>query len=164
MIKALRKRHLQTWTLLAVLIPVCIIAAWIAVPEKVTQELFQKEMVRNTSVTLTSVKKESYKLSLLIDTAKSENAVNLEFINAEKFTAPSLLLYRLIDTTTDNIDKQELLGRIEGKAPHYFPLPYLTVISCLEFSNTAKFVLYDIRKRQPIDTLIFKTSNTGIFL
>jgi hypothetical protein len=41
MIKTLRKRHLQIWILWAVLLPVGIIIAWMAVPEKVTQDLLQ---------------------------------------------------------------------------------------------------------------------------
>jgi hypothetical protein len=41
MIKTLRKRHLQIWILWAVLLPVGIIASWMAVPKKVTQELLQ---------------------------------------------------------------------------------------------------------------------------
>jgi hypothetical protein len=43
----LRKRHLQLWILLAVLIPVGIIAAWMAVPKKATQELLQPPVMKN---------------------------------------------------------------------------------------------------------------------
>ena len=41
MIKSLRKRHLQIWILWAVLLPVGIIVAYMAVPKKVTQELLE---------------------------------------------------------------------------------------------------------------------------
>jgi hypothetical protein len=41
MIKSLRKKHLQIWMLWAILLPLGIIVAWMAVPEKVTQELLQ---------------------------------------------------------------------------------------------------------------------------
>lgn len=41
MIKALRKRHLQIWVLWAILLPVGIVVAYLAVPKKVTQELLQ---------------------------------------------------------------------------------------------------------------------------
>jgi len=164
MIKQLRKRHLQIWALWAVLIPVGIIVAWMAVPKKVTQELLTPVTLRNTNVTLVSVEKEDYKLSLLLDTAKDKDLLNLEFINKKKNDLPSFLLYRLTDTTTINIDKQEILGRIGSRSPQYFPLTYIYIRSCFEFSNLAKFVLYDIGKKQPIDTLIFKVSNTGIVL
>jgi len=164
MIKQLRKRHLQIWALWAVLIPVWIIVSWMAVPKKVTQELLNPVTLRNTNVTLVSVEKENYKLSLLLDTAKDKDLLNLEFINKKKNDLPSFLLYRLTDTTTINIDKQEILGRIGSRSPQYFPLTYIYIRSCFEFSNLAKFVLYDIEKKQPIDTLIFKVSNTGIVL
>jgi len=164
MIKPLRKRHLQIWALWTVLIPVGIIVAWMAVPKKVTQELVQPVTLKNTNVTLASVEKENYKLSLVLDTAENKDLLNLEFINKEKIDAVSFLVYRLTDTTTDNIDKQEILGRTGSSNPQYFPLTYIYVRSCFEFSNIAKFVLYDIRKKQPIDTLIFKVSNTGIAL
>jgi hypothetical protein len=49
MIKQLRKRHLQIWALWAVLIPVGIIVARIAVPKKVTQELLQKVAPASTN-------------------------------------------------------------------------------------------------------------------
>jgi hypothetical protein len=146
MIKQLRKRHLQIWALWAVLIPVWIIVAWMAVPKKVTQELLNPVTLRNTNVTLVSVEKENYKLSLLLDTAKDKDLLNLEFINKKKNDPPLLLLYRLTDTTTTNIDKQEILGRIGSRSPQYFPLTYIYIRSCFEFSNLAKFVLYDIER------------------
>ena len=41
MTKRLRKRHLQIWIIMAMLLPVGIIVAWMSVPKKVTQELLQ---------------------------------------------------------------------------------------------------------------------------
>ena len=49
MIKSLRKRHLQIWIMLAILLPAGIIVAWMSVPEKPTQELLQSP-VSNTAV------------------------------------------------------------------------------------------------------------------
>jgi hypothetical protein len=48
MIKTLRKRHLQIWILIAVLLPAGIAFAWMAVPEKVTQKLLQPPSVTNS--------------------------------------------------------------------------------------------------------------------
>ena len=42
MIKQLRKRHLQIWILWAILLPVGIIISYMAVTNKVTQELLQQ--------------------------------------------------------------------------------------------------------------------------
>lgn len=41
MIRQLRKRHLQIWLLLAVLLPIGFVVALMSVPKKVTQELLQ---------------------------------------------------------------------------------------------------------------------------
>jgi hypothetical protein len=54
MIKPLRKRHLQIWILWAVLLPVGIIVAWMAVPKKVTQELLQPP-AKTSNVQISSV-------------------------------------------------------------------------------------------------------------
>lgn len=50
MIKILRKRHLQIWILWAVLLPVAIIAAWLAVPKKAEQELLQPPASKITTL------------------------------------------------------------------------------------------------------------------
>jgi hypothetical protein len=49
MIKQLRKRHLQIWLLLAVLLPVGIVVALMSVPKKVTQELLQPPSTTSVS-------------------------------------------------------------------------------------------------------------------
>jgi hypothetical protein len=54
MIKQLRKRHLQIWVALAVLIPVGIVAGWMAVPKKVTQELLQPPASKTSTFQLRS--------------------------------------------------------------------------------------------------------------
>jgi hypothetical protein len=55
MIKPLRKRHLQIWALWAVLIPVGIIAAWMAVPKKVEQELLQPPASKTSAFQIKTV-------------------------------------------------------------------------------------------------------------
>ena len=67
MIKELRKKHLQIWTLLAVLIPVGIVAGWIAVPKKVTQELLQPPASKTSGFKIESIEDGNYK-----DTLKSK--------------------------------------------------------------------------------------------
>jgi hypothetical protein len=54
MIKALRKRHLQVWILWAVLLPVGIIVAWMAVSKKVTQDLLQPPVSKTTALQIKS--------------------------------------------------------------------------------------------------------------
>jgi hypothetical protein len=55
MIKNLRKGHLQIWILWAVLLPAGIIIAWMAVPEKVTQELLQPPASKTSAFQIRSI-------------------------------------------------------------------------------------------------------------
>ena len=67
MIKPLRKKHLQIWIILAVLIPVGIVAAFMAVPKKVTQELLQPPASKTPDFKIESIGDGNYK-----DTLKSK--------------------------------------------------------------------------------------------
>src|SRR4249919_678564 len=122
MIKSQRKRHLQIWALWAVLIPVGIIVAWMAVPKKVTQELLQKVALASTYHTIASVEKENYKINIQVPNSVTikhptgwEYELKIEFINKKESEIDSLLLYKVNDVIDNNIDKQELLGRIQSK-------------------------------------------------
>ncbi len=158
MIKTLRKRHLQIWALWAILIPVGIIVAWMAVPRKVTQELLQEETLRTTYDTIASVEKANYTVNILLDLD-----LHLEFINKRGLRTPSMLLYQIIDSSTDNIDKQELIGRIQKKGSQFFPLKMQwKLFGDSEYYYNGKFILYDIVKKQVIDSVIFKTPLQGM--
>ena len=164
MIKALRKRHFQIWILWLILLPVGIIVALMAVPKKVEQELLQTNNIKNTSVELSSVEGGNYKMSIQFDTAKKESAVSFRVVTKKEIEASSLLLYRLTDTLTNSIDRQELLGRIKGSGTFSFPLSYIEIVTCLELTNRIRFVLYDIDSKHAIDTLTFNPTRTGIIL
>ena len=175
MIKQLRKRHLQIWLLLAVLIPLGIIVAWMAVPRKVTQELLQQKTLKTINDTIVSVDNERYKINILFDGTIKRGTLQtkpdslksnlyVEVINKSELPAPSLLLYQVIDSTTNDIDKQEILGRIEGRGSHYFSFyPVCDFIGAGKHCK-GKFILYDIIKKQIVDTLNFKFPFQRIFL
>lgn len=156
MIKKLRKRHLQIWLLSAILLPAGIIVAWMAVPKKVTQDLDWAinsipqlpGQTLSVNTTIDSVENQNYKINIRGDS--SEALLLLEIEAKEDIVTPSLLLYQVIDSTTNDIDKQELIGRIQGDRPHYFSFK-------LNYNSHNKFILYDIIKKQTIDSLIFKT-------
>ena len=164
MMKPLRKRHLQIWILLAILIPVGIIVAWMAVPKKVTQELLQKVAPASTYHTIASVERENYKINILVPNSVTikhpvgwENDLKVEFINKKESATDSLLLYKVIDVTDNNIDKQELLGRIESKGTQEFRLKFFDLrITNHKFDYRDKFLLYDIMKKQVVDSINFK--------
>ena len=163
MIKQLRKRHLQIWALWAVLIPVGIIVAWMAVPKKVTQELLQKVAPGSTYHTIASVEKENYKINIQVPNSVTikhptgwEYELKIEFINKKESATDSLLLYKVIDLTDTNIDKQELLGRIESKGTQEFHLKFFDLrVTNGKFDYRDKFLLYDIMKKQVVDSINF---------
>jgi len=163
MIKSQRKRHLQIWALSAVLIPVAIIVAWMSVPKKVTQELLQKVAPVSTYHTIASVEKENYKINILVPNSVTikhptgwEYDLKVEFVNKKESTTDSLLLYKVIDVTENNIDKQELLGRIESKGTQEFRLKFFDLrVTNHKFDYRDKFLLYDIMKKQVVDSINF---------
>lgn len=156
MIKQLRKRHLQIWILWAILLPAGIIVAWMAVPKKVTQDLDWAinsipqlpGQTLSVNTTIDSVETQNYKIKIRGDS--SETLLLLEFEIKKDIVTPSLLLYQVIDSTTNDIDKQELIGRIQGDGRHYFSFKR-------NDNSNKKYILYDFIKKQIIDSLIFKT-------
>ena len=134
MIRQLRKRHVQIWILWAILLPVGIIVAWMKVPKKATQESTRIEVSNIKEDTIAHLDKVNYTINILLhretgmdsilhyDSIMKNSSLRLEFINKRELTSPSMLLYQVIDSTQKDIDKQELLGRIDTKGSHYFPL------------------------------------------
>ena len=163
MIKSQRKRHLQIWLLLAILIPAGIIVAWMAVPKKVTQELLQKVAPASTYHTIASVEKENYKINIQVPNSVTikqpvgwEYDLKIEFINKKESATDSLLLYKVIDLTDNIIDKQELLGRIASKSRQEFRLRIFDLrVTNHKFDYRDKFFLYDIMKKQVVDSIKF---------
>ena len=60
MIKSLRKRHLQIWIILAILLPFGIVVAWISVPEQAKDKLLQPASAQVLPVILASAEKDNY--------------------------------------------------------------------------------------------------------
>ena len=149
MIKTLRKRHLQIWALWAILIPVGIIVAWMAVPKKVTQELFDKDPVPVGSPASGEFYGEDYSAHIRYDTSMNQHKTYLQFVNNRELKTPSLLIYKLINPTANTIDEQLLLGRIEKKGFQFFPLD--------TFAYNDRFILYDLIHRNMIDTITLKS-------
>ena len=148
---------------MAVLIPVGIIVALMAVPKKVTQELLQK-VAASTYHTIASVEKENYKINILVPNSVTikhptgwEYELRVEFINKKESATDSLLLYKVIDLTDNNIDKQELLGRIKSNGTQEFRLRFFDLrVTNNKFDYRDKFLLYDIMKKQVVDSINFK--------
>jgi hypothetical protein len=141
MIKPLRKRHLQVWTLFAFLIPAGIISAYIVVPEEAFSKLLQEDKTAALPVVINKAERKNYSLYLRSSTDKKK--YQLQCVNAKESTLPSALIYQL------NNGEKELIGRIESTGSYYFSLKADT-------TNWYNFILHDIIHQQTIDTINFK--------
>jgi hypothetical protein len=148
MIKTLRKRHLQIWILWAVLLPVGIVAAWMVVPEKVTQELIESEQVNVLPVKLgTQADKGRYYSTLRTTGDRLKYQLHFEMYNgfdysSNPYSNRPFLIYRVAKPA------YELLGRVGGKGKFYFNLQS-------DSSDTFSFIIYDPLERKKTDSLIF---------
>ena len=141
MIKPLRKRHLQVWTLLAVLIPAGIISAYFVIPKEVTNKLMQKD--KTTALPVVINKTEGKNYAVYLRSSDDKKNYQLQWINTKASTQPSSLIYKLSN------GEKELIGRIESTGNYYFPLK-------ADSANNYNFILYDIIHQQTVDTINFK--------
>ncbi len=133
---------MQIWALWAVLMPVGIIAAWLAVPQKAVDKLLQPEAGTALPVAIQSVEKASYIVTLRSN--KENTQYQLEWINRKASTVPSSLIYKVSQP------ENELVGRVDARGTYYFPLG-------IDSNNMYRFILYDIIKKKTIDSVNFKT-------
>lgn len=148
MIKPLRKRHLQTWTGIAVLLPVGMICAWLVVPKPVKDHLWQPAPTVALPVIIKSVKKENYTVNLR--TSNDRSSIQLEWINQFAPTSPSALIYELSQSdTSQQIENADLIGRLDSKGVYHFALKKESA------KTPMQFVLYDIIHHQVIDRINF---------
>jgi hypothetical protein len=139
--KPLRKRHLQVWTLLAVLIPVGIISGYLAIPEETTNKLLQEDNTAALHLVINKIDRKNY--SVYLRSSSNKNNFQLQWVNTKGSTAPSSLIYKIRNA------EKELIGRVESQGSYYFPLK-------ADSTGTYNFILYDVIHRQTIDTLNFK--------
>lgn len=146
MIKVLRKRHVQIWSLLLILLPVCILLAWMAIPKQLTDVLQQPQATTALPVILSSIDKENYTVTLRTNNERSMK--QLEWINKSALTYPSAIIYQLSVPAAKNINEHDLIGRIDVKGIFHFALKN-------DPPGKSSFILYDFIHHQVIDTLNF---------
>ena len=142
MTRSLRKKHLQVWSLLAVLLPIGIIAAYRAVPQPAIENLLQPGKFQALPIVLRVSDKENYNVSIRSNQQRSK--FQLEWINKKAGQSPSSLIYKI------GASQKELIGRIDPQGTYYFSLDADTNFSSL------KFVLHDIVHQQTTDTINFQ--------
>jgi hypothetical protein len=148
MIKPLRKRHLQIWIGIAVLLPIGMICAWLAVPKPVKDHLWQPSSTEALPVIIKSVKKENYTVSLR--SSKDHSSLQLEWIDQSPITSPSAIIYKLNPADTGrHIENADLIGRIDSRGTYHFSLKKDSI------DIPMQFVLYDIIHHQVIDRINF---------
>ena len=152
MIRPLRKRHLQIWSILLVLIPTWIITAWLAVKKPAHQAVLQPALEQALPKVVLSVEKENYTVRLRNN---ESGAQQLEWINKDVLTVPSAVIYKAVPNLSQRAhgkfspEHAELIGRIEARGTYYFSLKE-------DSSNLhSQFILYDFIHEKIIDSVKF---------
>lgn len=143
MIRPLRKRHLQIWSALAVVIPVSIAAAILVRPKDMASDLFQPASIEALPVVIKTVEGENYVVRLR---GNDQVATQLEWINKNVLTFPTAVIYNSHGTFSPMHD--DLIGRIEARGTYRFALKPDT-------ANEYHFILYDFIHLQKIDSINF---------
>ena len=148
MIKPLRKRHLQLWSLLAILIPAGIISAYFVIPKDAVNKLIQEDKTASLPLVINKVERKDY--SVYLRSSADKKNYQLQWINTKASTRPSSLIYKASPNPSEGgaLKQEELIGRVEGQGSFYFPLK-------ADSTNSYNFILYDIIHRQTIDTIKF---------
>jgi len=145
MIRPLRKRHLQIWSVLAVLIPIGIISALIVRPKPARDVLLQPTFSEALPIVIKTVEKENYTVSLR---GNDQTATQLEWINKSVLAFPTAVIYKA--TGSFSPEKSELIGRIEARGNYHFALKPDSA------SSSNRFILYDFIHQQILDSINFQ--------
>ena len=151
MMKPLRKRHLQIWLALAILLPAAILTAWYSIPKPAKDKLLQPTPAVELPVVLKSYASSgSYEIELRTNTDTS--SFQLKWLNKKTLTYPTATIYKMPLHDTD-ITHGKLIGRIEARGTSYFNVDST-------FNTTGKdlvyqLLLYDFIHKQIIDTINF---------
>ena len=146
MIKPLRKRHLQIWLMLAILLPAGIVFGWLVIPGYQPVKLLHPPQAELLPVLVKSADKKNYWVNLRSNDDRSQ--WQLEWVNKYELTVPSAVIYR--KTENDSSRGNELIGRIEARGRYVFPLKF--------HPEEEVFLLYDFIHEKMIDSIIFKIS------
>jgi len=145
MIKSLRKRHLQIWLVLAILIPAGIVCGWHVVPHPAPDGLLQPFTPESLPLIVASTKKSNYIVN--IRTNKTKTIFQLEWMNKSALVSPSAIIYMTADSS-GNLEGADIVGRIAERGLYHFPLNHDSL-------HKFHFVLYDIIHHRVIDRLNF---------
>lgn len=143
MIKTLRKRHLQIWTLWSVLIPIGIISAFLVRPAFPKDKLLQPMATTALPVIVKTFNNNNYAVAVRCNSDSSK--FQLEWINKKTLLYPTATIYETTSDTND-ISKAGLIGRIEARGTYHFDLKKKP-------GNSFHFIVYDFIHQQIITTI-----------
>jgi hypothetical protein len=154
-IKPLRKRHLQIWTAIAVLLPIGIILSWLVIPNPVPVKILPTANVDLLPVI--QDKKETAQYCLNLRSNSDKTSWQLEWKNKLELTVPSAVIYAPLnppegEMQSFTVDRAQLIGRIEARGDYVFPLK---VDSAKK--NELNLVVYDFIHEKIIDSITLKT-------
>ena len=155
MIKPLRRRHLQIWTVIAVLLPAGILVSWLVIPNSVPVKTLSAPAI--ALLPEIRAKKETDQYCIYVRSNATKTEWQLEWKNRLALTVPSAVIYKVSASSSEasvpasfNPAQAELIGRIEAKGDYVFPLPADSANS-----NDLHLVLYDFIHDRKIDTITF---------
>jgi hypothetical protein len=120
MIKVLRRRHVQTWTLLAILLPAGMLSALVARKQFPTADTIRASSVAVHPFLIRSVKLMGNPVQIRGNNASV--ADQLVWKNTVPLSVPSATLYLKTGRQFD-VRADEYIGRIEMRGDYIFPLP-----------------------------------------
>jgi hypothetical protein len=150
MIKSLRKRHLQVWIAMAMLMPLGIISAWLVIPDVMPVKILPEKTRELLPVIKDSEIKSDY--CVYIRTNGENERWQLEWINVRPLKVPSAVIYRTRNNNT-GINGAQIVGRIETRGSYVFELP-----GEVPANSQLQFIVYDFIHDKVIDHLKFKIS------
>jgi len=148
MIRPLRKRHLQIWMVLAVLLPAGIILSWLVIPNPVPAKLLSP--MATELLPVIKHKRDNDQYCINIRTNIDNTAWQLEWKNKMPLTVPSAVIYKTTGTSAE-IKNGQLVGRIEARGNYVFSLPADPAIA-----DRLHLTLYDFIHQQIIDSINFQ--------
>ncbi|HRI21021.1 MAG TPA: hypothetical protein PLA68_08700 [Panacibacter sp.] len=153
MIKSLRRRHLQTWIILAIILPVGIVIAWISIPEQAKDKLLQPAAAKALPNVLAFKENDNYTVRIRSNNDTSQ--LQLEWINKKTLTYPTATIYRTLNNMEDDIDHAALVGRIEARGTYYFLFANGKDQIQIFKPTGFHFFVYDFIHQKVIDSITF---------
>lgn len=147
MTKGLRKKHLQVWLILALLLPAGMLAAWLVIPDHPPVKLLKAEKEKILPVVLYTAGNKNFQA--IVRRNEDTTAWQLEWQNKSVLSFPSAVIYKTGEEKFDPATA-ELVGRIETKGRYFFHFKPVNPAA-----KHFQLVLYDFIHGEKLDSIKF---------